>query len=146
MKAKTYRFASLITNKLIIICTSILIIIFLISYPVFANETKPEAVESKIAKGYSDKFCNAIGMGMSKDSALKLTVIENSKPSFNPSLWLELTFSGEENINQANTDSIVNQVTENVVRECGYPLGLKDQERIDEFAINLKSLILNSES
>ncbi len=99
-----------------------------------ADENKSEVIEAKIAKGYSDKFCNALGMGMSKESALKLTILENSKASFNPSLWLELTFSGEKNIAQVNDESMVKEVANNVYMDCGYPIGIKNEEDIEEFA------------
>ena len=70
-------------------------------------------VQEKVANGYAKKFCNAIGIGLSKESALKLSIRENESPSFNPSLWTELAFSGQENI-----DDIDEVTTGNVVLEA----------------------------
>ena len=69
----------------------LLIIILIFSISIKETEAlSPEKgiknLEEKIAKGYTAKFCNAIGMGMSKESSLRLAINENSSPIFNSSL------------------------------------------------------------
>ena len=93
----------------------------------------PKKLEMNIAKGYSRKFCNAIGMGMSKESSLRLAIEENSSPIFNSSLWLELAMSGEKNINDIDKNKIISNVSREVIDNCGYPLGLEGDEGIKEF-------------
>ena len=87
--------------------TILLIISFFVDISFAANNTNAKnerttKLEEQVSKGYSSKFCNAIGMGVSPQGAMKLSINENSKPSFNPSLWYELVVSGEENIRELN--------------------------------------------
>ncbi len=87
----------------------------------------------KVAKNYSNKFCNAIGIGLSPESAMSITIDENTNPAFNPSLWFDIALSGKEDINSIEISELAKQVSENVVESCGYPLGLRGKEGIDEF-------------
>ena len=90
-------------------------------------------LQEKIAKGYSSKFCNAIGMGVSKESALRLTINENKEAVFNPMLWMELAVSGDKRINKIDSNTLASDVSSYVVDSCGYPLGLSGEEGIKEF-------------
>ena len=75
----------------ILLALPILVWITFSSTTVFASELvdvgEPTPLELKVAKGYSGKFCNGIAMGLTQQSALKIAIAENRKPSFNPSLW-----------------------------------------------------------
>ena len=100
-----------------------------------SNSTKKQAtLENKIASGYSSKFCNAIGIGMSFDSALKMSVAENTSASYNPSLWIELLVSGDEEIDKVKKEDIALLISEKVVEKCGYPIGLSGDEGIKNFS------------
>ena len=55
------------------------------------NERSIAQISNKIAKNYSKKFCNAIGIGLSKESALKLAIRENQDLKFNPTLLMHIT-------------------------------------------------------
>ncbi|WP_320674544.1 hypothetical protein [Prochlorococcus sp. MIT 1341] len=89
-------------------------------------------LEETVSKGYSNKFCNAIGMGVSKEGALKLAITENSKPSFNPSLWLDLAFSGNEKFNSLDQDRIIELASDQVINRCGIAINITNEsERID---------------
>ncbi len=90
-------------------------------------------LETKVAKGYSGKFCNAIGIGLSKESAIRLSIVENIKPKFNPSLWLDLTLSGKSEIEKIDELSLIDTIVVNISKECGYPIGLKSKNDIQEF-------------
>ena len=99
---------------------------------------------NKIARSYSSKFCNAIGIGFSEASAMKLTISENKESKFNPSLWLELTFSGKKNINKISQEDLTNMIAEDVVIECGYALNLSGERGVNKFKESFNKFYLDS--
>ncbi len=104
---------------------------------VFASEVvdveEPTPLELKVAKGYSSKFCNGIAMGLTQQSALKIAIAENRKPSFNPSLWTAV-ISNDKQLESIDENKIASLVASMVVNNCGGPLGLNSQADVDEFA------------
>ncbi len=104
---------------------------------VFAAELvdveEPTPLELKVAKGYSGKFCNGIAMGLTQQSALKIAIAENRKPSFNPSLWTAV-ISNDKQLESIDENKIASLVASMVIDKCGDPLGLNSQNDQDEFA------------
>ena len=104
---------------------------------VFASEVvdveEPTPLELKVAKGYSGKFCNGIAMGLTQQSALKIAIAENRKPSFNPSLWTAV-ISNDKQLESIDENKIASLVASMAVNDCGGPLGLNSQTDVDEFA------------
>ncbi len=90
-------------------------------------------LEKKIAKSYASKYCNAIAIGVSQEGAIKLAISENSEASFNPSLWSELLFSGKENLNLVNEERVADEVSEEVIKNCGGAIGLNGRKGVEEF-------------
>ena len=110
------------------------------------TDSKINKLEKKIAKSYADKFCNAIGIGMSKESSAKLTILENQNPKYNPSLWIDLAKFGKKKVESLDEKQIIGFMSEKVINNCGYPLGLKGRASIDEFTeyfLTLKQEIEN---
>ena len=97
------------------------------------KEPAINSIEKKIAKGYSNKFCNAIGIGLSSKSAIRLAIDENKDPKFNPSLWIDLAFSTDKEIPTLDNDKLALIISKNVVNSCGYPIGLSGEKGIKEF-------------
>ena len=56
--------------------------------------------------------------------ALKMSVNENSNPSFNPSLWLDLLLSGKEKFEEVNETRIAEMASDQAIRLCGETMGL----------------------
>ena len=133
MRFKLMMRAKKIIKVVAIYC--ITLVIFL-PRPLIAAELAPEvaakSLEVKVAKGYSNKFCNAIAMGVSKESAVKLSIEENTKPIFNTSLWFELVVKGDDEINQIDKDSLATTIAENIVRDCGQAISLNGQKGVEE--------------
>ena len=98
-------------------------------------------LEYKVAKGYSNKFCNAIAMGVSKDGALKLSIAENAKPEFNTSLWFDLAFSKKKDINKINNTDLATTIAEDIVDKCGRAINLTGEKNIEELSLILRELI-----
>ncbi len=87
-----------------------------------------EKLEISISKGYSNKFCNAVAMGVSKETALKMSINENSKPLFNPGLWKELIVSGDSKIKEVSNEKIAETAASQASRLCGSALGISGQD------------------
>ena len=124
--------------SLFIVLTMVCIFI-LIDHPrqVIASETNNSKsiinLQEKIAKGYSSKFCNSIGIGLSKEGATRLSIIENQKSRFNPSLWTELLSSGEKNLKQINENELAEVISKRILNECGNAIGLSGLKGIEDF-------------
>lgn len=116
---------------------------FIQTKEVFASEAnevnKLISLQNKIAKGYSNKFCNSIGMGISKEGATRLTIAENKDSKFNPSLWFELVSSGKSNLDQINKNELTDEISKTIVNDCGRVLGFSGQQGVDDF----KSYFIN---
>ena len=127
----------------ILLALPILVWITFSSTTVFAAELvdveEPTPLELKVAKGYSGKFCNGIAMGLTQQSALKIAIAENRKPSFNPSLWTAV-ISNDKQLESIDENKIASLVASTVVNDCGDPLGLNSQTDVDEFASYFMSI------
>ena len=98
-------------------------------------------VSESMSKSYTNKFCNAIGIGMSKESAMKISIMENSKAKYNPSLWLEITLNKKENIDEINKSELVDRITKSIVNKCGIAINMSNQEDIENFKNEFKNLL-----
>ena len=97
------------------------------------NRNKAIILQEKVAKGYSDKFCNGIGIGISKEGATRLAIAENMESKFNPSLWFELATSGKSNLEKIDKDKLAETISLNVIANCGNAIGLSGQKGVDHF-------------
>ncbi len=94
---------------------------------------KINRLQDKIAKNYSNKFCNAIGIGVSKDGAIRLAINENKESKFNPSLWFELASSGEKNLDLIDQNDLTEIISTRIIRDCGLAIGLSGEKGIESF-------------
>ena len=94
---------------------------------------KINKLQEKVANSYSSKFCNAIGMGISKEGSTRLTITENKESKFNPALWFELATSGENNLDKIDQGRVLELTSEKIIRDCGAAIGLSGKEGIDAF-------------
>ncbi len=103
-------------------------IIFLLDPPIgFAFNTSDPSVsllQNRISNNFSRKFCNAIQNGFSKDEAMKSAIVKTENIisfSYNPQKkWIE-------------KDDLANQISLQVVNDCGWSFGLIGKEGIDYF-------------
>ena len=101
-------------------------------------------IQNKIAKSYSNKFCNAIGIGMSKESAMKLSIMENSKLKYNPSLWMDIVFKRKANLEEINKSRISNIIYEKIIADCGPALESMAGDSMQDFKEEFMTQIENS--
>ena len=94
---------------------------------VFAFDTSDPSVsllQNRISNNFSRKYCKAIQNGFSKDEAMKSAIVKTENIisfSYNPQKkWIE-------------KDDLANQISLQVVNECGWSFGLIGKEGVDYF-------------
>jgi len=108
---------------------SIISYLFVLLQPLcaFASHTSDPTVsllQSRISNNFSNKFCNAIEYGFSKDEAMTSAIIKTENIvsfSYNPQKkWIE-------------REDLANQISIKVINQCGRSFGLVGKEGIDYF-------------
>ena len=87
-----------------------------------ASEPKESKLIEKISKDYTNKFCNSIGFGLSKESAMNFSLIENKK-----------VFEKKKDIRNIDPILIAEKISISVIEKCGYPINLTGESGINEF-------------
>ena len=79
-------------------------------------------LQNRISNNFSNKYCRAIQNGLSKDEAMKSAMIKTENIisfSYNPQKkWIE-------------KDDLANQISLQVVNDCGWSFGLIGKEGVD---------------
>tara|TARA_B100000579_G_scaffold97208_1_gene77121 strand:+ start:1813 stop:2205 length:393 start_codon:yes stop_codon:yes gene_type:complete len=88
-----------------------------------ASESKETDLINKISKDYTKKFCNSIGFGLSKESAMKFSIAENKK-----------VFEKRKGIEDIDKIKLSKKIAVSVIDGCGYQLDLNDDKDIEEYA------------
>tara|TARA_Y100001968_G_C19205458_1_gene642075 strand:- start:10 stop:420 length:411 start_codon:yes stop_codon:yes gene_type:complete len=106
---------------------SVIFIIFIIftsfnTEVIYASEIDNSILIKKISKSYTKKFCNAIGFGLSKESAMNFSFEENQQ-----------VFKKRKEINVINKELLAEEIASSVVEKCGYPINLLGSQGIIEF-------------
>ena len=109
------------------LCLLLVLIYFLNPTQVFAFDTSDPSVsllQNRISNNFSRKYCKAIQNGFSKDEAMKSAIVKTENIisfSYNPQKkWIE-------------KDDLANQISLQVVNECGWSFGLIGKEGVDYF-------------
>ena len=90
---------------------------------VLASEIQTQDLINKISKDYSKKFCNGIAFGLSKDSAMNFAIKENN-----------LIFKNKKGFDIIDKELMANEIANSVLENCGFRIGLNDEEGLNEFA------------
>ena len=81
-------------------------------------------LQNRISNNFSKKYCKAIQSGFSKDEAMKSAIVKTENIisfSFNPQKkWIE-------------KDDLANQISLQVINDCGWSIGLIGREGINYF-------------
>ena len=105
------------------------IFVNLLLYPLIglAFDTSDPSVsllQNRISNNFSRKYCKAIQNGFSKDEAMKSAIVQTENIisfSYNPQKkWIE-------------KDDLANQISLQVVNNCGWSFGLIGKEGVDYF-------------
>ena len=90
--------------------------------PISALENDSSDLIRKVSKDYTNKFCNSIAFGLSKESAMKFAIEENHK-----------IFKKRKGFKNINKELLSEEVAVSVIENCGYPIKLNGNKGIEEF-------------
>jgi hypothetical protein len=108
----------LITFIFLIFSTSIIFH----SEELFALDNDNSILIKKVSKSYTKKFCNSIGFGLSKESAMNFSLKENNQ-----------VFNKKKEFNDIDKELLAEKIAIDVVEKCGYPINLSGEKGILEF-------------
>ena len=93
---------------------------------IFFDKSDPSVslLQNRISNNFSKKYCKAIQNGFSKDESMKSAILKTENIisfSYNPQKqWIE-------------KDDLANQISFQVVNDCGWSFGLIEKEGVDYF-------------
>ena len=87
-----------------------------------ATEGIDNKLINKVSQSYTKKFCNAIGFGLSKESAMDFSLAENKQ-----------VFNKKKGFNDINNELLAEEIAISVIEKCGYPINLSGEKGILEF-------------
>ena len=89
-----------------------------------ASDPSVSLLQNRISNNFSKKYCNAIQNGFSKDEAMKSAIVKTENIisfSYNPQKkWIEKS-------------DLANQISLQVVNDCGWSFGLIGKEGVNYF-------------
>ncbi len=89
-----------------------------------ASDPSVSLLQNRISTNFSNKYCKAVQNGLSKDEAMKSAIIKTENIisfSYNPQKkWIE-------------KDDLANQISLQVINNCGWSFGLIGKEGVDYF-------------
>ena len=87
-----------------------------------ASELNNSIFSKKFSNSYTNKFCNAIGFGLSKESAMNFSLEENKQ-----------VFKKRKELDSIDKELLAEEIAISVIEKCGYPINLSGEEGIIEF-------------
>ena len=106
----------------IFITSFICICICIDATSVDAASIQNDKLIERISKDYTNKFCNSIAFGLSKQSAMDFAKKEN-----------DLIFTKKKGFDSLNKELISNKIANSVIETCGYLISLKGEEGVLQF-------------
>ena len=88
----------------------------------YASENVESIFIKKVSQSYTNKFCNSIGFGLSKESAMNFSLKENNQ-----------VFHNRKEFNNINKELLAEKIAISVIEKCGYPINLSGEKGILEF-------------
>ena len=89
-----------------------------------SSDPSVSLLQNRISNNFSRKYCKAVQDGFSKDEAMKSAIVKTENIisfSYNPQKkWIE-------------KDDLANQISLQVVNDCGWSFGLIGKEGVDYF-------------
>ena len=79
----------------------------------YSLEAKDSNLIEKISKDYTKKFCNSIGFGLSRESAMRFSFSENKE-----------IFKNRKGIKNIDKELLAQKIASSVIDGCGYKLNL----------------------
>tara|TARA_B100000700_G_C15043392_1_gene856570 strand:+ start:362 stop:757 length:396 start_codon:yes stop_codon:yes gene_type:complete len=89
---------------------------------VSALENDSSNLIKKISKDYTNKYCNSVAFGLSKESAMNFAIEENHK-----------IFEERKGFKDINKELLSEKIAISVIEKCGYPINLFGNKGVEEF-------------
>lgn len=119
MKDKFKKITLRLFAFILLICTTL---ISVHTEELYASENDDSLLRRKVSQSYTKKFCNSIGFGLSKESAMNFSLKENNQ-----------VFKKRKEFNNINKELLSEEIAIAVVEKCGYPINLSGEKGILEF-------------
>ena len=119
MGEKLKKIALSLFSFIFIICSTLS---FFYTDDLYASEIDNSLLIKKVSKSYTKKFCNSIGFGLSKESAMSFSMKENNQ-----------VFKKRKEFNNINKELLAEEIAISVIEKCGYPINLSGEIGILEF-------------
>ena len=87
-----------------------------------ALESVDSVLIKKVSKSYTNKFCNSIGFGLSKESAMNFSIKENNQ-----------VFIKRKGFKNISKELLAEEIAIAVIEKCGYPINLSGENGVIEF-------------
>ena len=116
------RFKNITLRPFALIFFICLTLIFVQTEELYALENVDSVLIKKVSQSYTKKFCNSIGFGLSKESAMNFSLKENNQ-----------VFNKRKKFNTINKELLAEEIAIAVVEKCGYPINLSGEKGILEF-------------
>ena len=104
-----------------------LVIYFFNPLKVIAFDTSDSSVsllQNRISNNFSRKYCRSIQNGFSKDEAMKSAIVKTENI---------ISFSYNPQKKMIEKDDLANQISLQVINDCGWSFGLIGKEGVDYF-------------
>ena len=88
----------------------------------YAAEDLNSELIKKVSQSYTKKFCNSVGFGLSKESAMNFSLKENNQ-----------VFNKRKGYKNINKELLAEEIGIAVVEKCGYPINLSGEKGVLEF-------------
>jgi len=119
MKVKFKKITMSLFAFIFYICSTLFIVH---TEALYASESVDSVLIKKVSQSYTKKFCNSIGFGLSKESAMNFSLKENNQ-----------VFQKRKEFNKINKELVAKEIAIAVVEKCGYPINLSGERGILEF-------------
>ena len=119
MKKKLEKITLKLFAFILIMCTTSVIFY---TEELHASENVEAVLIKKISKSYTNKFCNSIGFGLSKESAMNFSIKENDQ-----------VFNKRKGFDNINKELLAEEIAIAVIENCGYPINLSGDKGVQEF-------------
>lgn len=96
----------------------------LISSALSTSDPSVNLLQNRISKNFSSKYCSSIQNGLSKDEAMRSAIIKTENI---------VSFSFNPQKKRIEKDDLANQISFQVIKDCGWSFGLIGKEGIDYF-------------
>ena len=119
MREEQKKFIFRLFTLIFIVCTTL---ISVQAEVLSAAEIDNHMFMKKVSNSYTRKFCNSIGFGLSKESAMNFSLEENKQ-----------VFMKRKEFNNINKELLAEEIAISVIEQCGYPINLSGEDGILEF-------------